>query len=273
MKSYCIVILLGRKLIKIMLIKEKISLLMQKMLVHRWLLGLVVLVLCVILELHGSSIGLYAKIFDYPDSNIVIFGRNRAIRSDEWLVFTPFAFSQYFTDFAYFGDIVRGTATDMFMVYGQPVWDIGMIFRPTQWGYLFLEPGAGLSFFWMSRWIFLFLISFEFSRILTNDKKYMSFAYAIMVAFAPVVQWWFSVNSFVEILMFGQVIILLWNRYLLSEMLKSRIFYIVGMFWCAGGYLFSIYPACSNSWWSRFCRNRCVLMEVLYGYGCYKNRE
>jgi len=243
MKSCCIVILLGRKLIKIMLIEKKISLLMQKMFVHRWLLGLIVLVLCVILELHGSSIGLYAKIFDYPDSNIVIFGKNRAIRSDEWLVFTPFAFSQYFTNFAYFGDIVRGTATDMFMVYGQPVWDIGMIFRPTQWGYLFLKPGTGLSFFWMSRWIFLLLISFEFGRVLTNDKKYMSFAYAMMVAFAPIVQWWFSVNAFVEILMFGQGSILLWNSYLLSGKFKFRLLYILGIYWCAGGYLFSIYPA------------------------------
>lgn len=224
-------------------ILEKILVLKQKIFVYRWFLGLALLVVCVFFELHGSSIGLYAKILGYPDSNIVILGKNRPIRSDEWLVFTPFAFSQYFTGFSYISDIVRGTATDMFIVYGQAVWDLGMIFRPTQWGYLFLKPGAGLSFFWISRWIFLFLISFEFGRVLTNDKKYMGFCYAMMVAFAPVVQWWFSVNSFVEILMFGQGIILLWNRYLLSERLKYRLLYILGIYWCAGGYLFSIYPA------------------------------
>lgn len=226
-----------------MVILEKMLLFKQKIFVYRWFLGLALLVVCVFFELHGSSIGLYAKILEYPDLNIVILGKNRPIRSDEWVVFTPFAFSQYFTDFSYISNIVRGTATDMFIVYGQPVWDIGMIFRPTQWGYLFLQPGAGLSFFWISRWIFLFLISFEFGRVLTNDKKYMGFAYAMMVAFAPVVQWWFSVNSFVEILLFGQGIILLWNRYLLSGKIKSRILYILGIFWCAGGYLFSIYPA------------------------------
>ena len=227
----------------IMPILEKVLLLKQKMFTYRWLLGITLLIVCVFFELHGSSIGLYANVFGYPDLNIVILGKNRPIRSDEWIVFTPFAFSQYFTGFSYISDIVRGTATDMFMVYGQPVWDIGMIFRPTQWGYLFLQPGEGLAFFWMSRWIFLFLISFEFGRLLTNNQKNMSFAYAMMIAFAPVVQWWFSVNSFVEILMFGQGAILLWKRYLLAEQIKYRLTYIMGIFWCAGVYLFAIYPA------------------------------
>ena len=100
------------------------------------------IVVCACLGLHGSSIGLYADILGHKELNSVLFGENRPIRSDEWLVFTPFAFSQYYNNFAYFSNIVRGTLTDMFIVYGQPVWDAGMLFRPAQWGYLFcfLQP-------------------------------------------------------------------------------------------------------------------------------------
>jgi len=72
-------------------ILEKMLLFKQKVFVYRWFLGLALLVVCVFSELHGSSVGLYAKILGYPDLNIVILGENRPIRSDEWVVFTPFA--------------------------------------------------------------------------------------------------------------------------------------------------------------------------------------
>lgn len=37
--------------------------------------------------------------------------------------------------------------TDAFIVYGQPVRSWEVIFRPFHWGYLFLSPAKGLSFF------------------------------------------------------------------------------------------------------------------------------
>jgi hypothetical protein len=48
-------------------ILEKIPVFKQKIFVYRWFLGLALLVVCVFWELHGSSIGLYAKIFGYGD--------------------------------------------------------------------------------------------------------------------------------------------------------------------------------------------------------------
>lgn len=197
---------------------------------------------CVLSELHGSSIGLYADILGHPELNTVLLGKNRPIRSDEWLVFTPFAFSQYYTGFAYFGEIVRGTLTDMFLVYGQPVWDVAMLFRPAQWGYLFLDQGSGLAFFWMGRLIVLFLVSLEFGRILTKNK-YLSIAYALMLSLSPLVQWWFSVNSLVEILAVGQGMVILFHKYLSTPRKKCRLLYLLGIMWCGGIYFFAIYPA------------------------------
>ena len=125
----------------------------------RFVIAGIIFLLCILLELHGSSIGMYAKLFQHPELDINIFGRSRLIRTDEWVVFTPFAFSQYFTNFSMISDVIRGTATNVFMTYGQPVWHPAIIFRPAQIGYLFLDQGSGLAFFWMGRLIVLFLES------------------------------------------------------------------------------------------------------------------
>ena len=59
----------------------------------------------------------------------LLFGVNRAVRSDEWAVNTPMAFAQYYDPqgaYPYFGQVMRGAITDSFIVYGQPVWDIAV---------------------------------------------------------------------------------------------------------------------------------------------------
>lgn len=113
----------------------------------RYVLGGIFLLLCVMFEVHGSSIGIYAKFLDHPELQSIIIGVPRQIRFDEWGVFTPFAFSQYFTNFSMISDIVRAAPTNMFMAYGQAVWHPAMIFRPALIGYLFLDQGSGLAFF------------------------------------------------------------------------------------------------------------------------------
>ena len=208
----------------------------------RYVLGGIFLFLCVLLELHGSSIGIYAKFLDHPEFKSIIAGVPRQIRFDEWCVFTPFAFSQYFTNFSMISDIVRAAPTNMFMAYGQAVWHPAMIFRPAQIGYFFLDQGSGLAFFWMGRLIALLLISFEFARIILQVNKKVCVLYAVMVAFSPLAQWWWSVNSIAEILTAGQGLVILWKLYL-NEQTRKRFLYAAGFLWCAGIYVFGIYPA------------------------------
>lgn len=209
----------------------------------RWIIGGVFILLCVIFEIHGSSISAYADIFDHHELSDIVFGKYRPIRSDEWVIFTPFAFSQYFNNFSLISDIVRAAPTNMFMTYGQAVWHPAIIYRPAQLGYLFLDQGSGLSFFWMSRLAILFLVSFEFARlILQVDKKY-AVIYAIMVTFSPLAQWWWSVNSIAEILAAGQGLIVTWKMYLENLEVKKRFLYVAGFLYCAGVFIFGIYPA------------------------------
>lgn len=208
----------------------------------RYVLGGIFFLSCVLFEIHGSSIGIYTRIFNHPELDINLLGKFRVIRADEWLVFTPFAFSQYFTGFSMISDIVRGAATNMFIVYGQAVHHLAMIFRPAQLGYLFLDQGSGLAFFWVSRLVVLFLVSFEFAQKILNVKRRLSLLYAVMVAFSPLAQWWWAVNSIVEILAAGQGLVLCWKFYL-NEQGRKRFLYAAGFFWCAGIYILGIYPA------------------------------
>lgn len=208
----------------------------------RYAIGAAFLLLCVLLEVHGSSIGMYGKFLDHPELQSIIFGVPRQIRSDEYIVFTPFAFAQYFTGFSMISDIVRGAATNMFMTYGQAVWHPAIIFRPAQIGYLFLDQGSGLAFFWVSRLVVLMLVSIEFARKILQVNRPLAVLYALMVTFSPLAQWWWSVNSIAEILAAGQGVVLCWKFYLATES-KRRFLYAAAGLWCAGVYIFGIYPA------------------------------
>lgn len=212
---------------------------------YRWPLAVVLVTVCTLLEISGSSIGLITN--SLGGSSDTIFGINRPIRSDEWQTNTPMALSQCVNlngTFQYFSETVRATATDMFIVYGQPVWDIAEIFRPTHWGYLLLGAAKGLSFFWCSRLIFLFIVSFEFAyRILCVNHKTLSTIYAFMVALSPLVQWWFAINGLVEMLLFGQLAFVFLDLYLKTNSYIKRFFLALGIAWCLGIFTLVFYPA------------------------------
>ncbi|MCR5834024.1 MAG: hypothetical protein K6G55_05170 [Selenomonadaceae bacterium] len=208
----------------------------------RFYLCAAIFLLCIIFEIHGSSTSLYAGFFGYPELSGNLLGHSRPIRSDEWAVFTPFALSQYFNDFGFMTEIIRGTTTNIFIVYGQAVHHLAMIFRPAQLGYLFLDAGSGLAFFWYGRIIALFIVSFEFARKVLNTNRSLALIYAIMITFSPLAQWWWSVNSVAEILGAGQGIVLFWKLYLTQED-RKRFLYAVMVLWCSGIFIMGIYPA------------------------------
>lgn len=207
---------------------------------YRYLLSLAVIVICVIFQIHGSSIN---ELNLFGVKHELLFGISRKIKSDEYIVNTLFAFSQYQNNFTYFSDIIRAAPTDMFIIYGQAVWDIAVIFRPFNIGYLFLNQGMGLSFFWVSRFVVLTLISFEMGMLITNKNKILSLSYAILVILSPLVQWWFAINGLVEQLIFGQLGVLLINFYMNTTNYRKRILSALLMIICAGGFIMVFYPS------------------------------
>lgn len=209
----------------------------------------VVLVLCVAFELSGSSIGAWNKYLGNVDEESMekdLLGTYREIRSDEWALNTPMAFSQYYNrdgEFPYFSSTLRGTDTDTFIVYGQPVKSWEVIFRPFHWGYLFLSPAKGLSFFWCGRLLALLLVSFEFGLYLFHKRKSYAAVYAVLLCFSPAVQWWFAINGLVEMLVMGQAALLIGIAYLRTESYKKRACLVFPLVLCMGGYILTFYPS------------------------------
>ena len=213
----------------------------------RFLLAGITFLLCIIFEISGSSIGMwkYCVGNDLTTTGDIL-GTARAIRGDEWVVFTPLALSQDYNkpdNYQYFSNIVRGEKTDVFIVYGQPVKDISMIFRPFQLGYLLLGSSRGLSFYWCGRYIALFLVSFELGMLITKKRKDLSLILAVLMLLSPAVQWWFSVNGFVEMIVFGGLGIILLQKYMTTNKFLKRLIYLIITAICAGGFILAFYPA------------------------------
>ena len=106
-----------------------------------------------------------------------------------------------------------------------------------------LPFGYGLSFFWCARLIFLFLVSFEFGKFIFNGNKSISLVYGFIIALSPMVQWWYAVCYIAEMFIFGQGLVVILSKYLKTTILKNKVILAMGLFICAGGYIFSIYPA------------------------------
>ena len=214
----------------------------EKLFRFRWPLAGLLLVLLVAANVSGSSLHIWADYLGL-DENGVLLGKARGIRSDEWAVLTPFSASQEYNGYQYFTNIIRGTETDVFIVYGQPAWDIAELFRPFHWGYLLLGFSRGLSYFWNARLIALFMVSFEFGRFFTGDRRRLSLVYALMLTLSPFLQWWFAVNGLVEMLVFGQLAVLAMNAYLRAESSRVRFGCALGIAYCGVAYVLTFYPA------------------------------
>ena len=209
----------------------------------RYIISLIVLIILVLGKFNGSSIGMWNKEIE-PNNKIdtTIVGTNRYIRSDEWLVNTPFAISQQYNDYKYFSNIPRAEKTDMFSTIFVPIKDIIVLARPFNIGYLLLGEEYGLSFYWYGRLIALLLVTFEMMMLITNKKKLLSLAGAILITGSPIVSWFYS-NYIVDLLISGQLALLLFNKYLETKNNKLKVLYSILLGLSFSWFALTIYPA------------------------------
>lgn len=79
--------------------KEKIKRISDFAYNYRYVWVVILFVLCVLFEFSGSSIGawnVYLGNMEEVNMEKDLLGKSREIRTDEWTVNTPMAFSQYF---------------------------------------------------------------------------------------------------------------------------------------------------------------------------------
>lgn len=161
----------------------------------RWLIALGIFILCLILRIHGSSIGVYNKFLPTQTNadkakEYNICGDERMVRSDEWAVHTPTYFSQYYNNYQKYSTQMSVGKTNMVLDYYAPVKDATIIGKPISWGYILFGNEVGLSWYWCSLEIFLFMTAFEMFYILTKKNKLLSIAGMFIIGLSPAMQWW-----------------------------------------------------------------------------------
>ena len=208
----------------------------------RYLIAVVILIICVVLDISGSSVAQWGRFLGEEGYQGSLLGMPRPIRSDEWDVMTPFAFSQAATGFNAASPALVGGGTDVTMVYGQPSYAVATLFRPFLWGYLLLGAEHGLAFFWDARMLCMMLIGFEFFRLLSKDDGLCALG-SLMCALAPATQWWFAVNGTAELLIFGEGLVLALHSLLRAGTGRERWGMSAILAWLCGSYLLILYPA------------------------------
>ncbi len=207
--------------------------------------AMAVLAVAVVFELNGSSIGVWNRYVPNERGVAPVFGDPRPIRSDEWAVFTPMTLAQSSAKRAwpYFNDIPRAAPTDMFSVYAQPVRHPLLVFRPFLAGHVLFGFKRGLAFFWVGRWLALFLLAYELFKLLTDGDKTLSAVASLLLVFSPVVQWWGAINALAEMLVFGSLFVLCLDRFMAGSGLRDRWLPALGMGYSGVCYAMTLYPA------------------------------
>ncbi|MBW3079652.1 hypothetical protein KIH76_10695 [Bifidobacterium sp. 81T8] len=221
---------------------------------YRWAIGAALIAVAVLLNVSGSSLGMWDDWLGHDMSQGVVWGTPRSIRSDEYIVGTPLAFSQAYNDYGYFNALFGNKSADMFIIKDAPVITWAEIFRPFHWGYLVFGSARGLAFYWSARLVVLFLTAYEFFLCIVNERvdgvrseqvkhKGVACLGASLITFAPLTQWWFAVNSLPEMLIAVFTAIVCFDRYLLDPRSSRRAAYLAVICGCAGMYVLSLYPA------------------------------
>ncbi len=156
------------------------------------ILTLAFVVACVF-KLNGSSTGLWRLLSDRKSSDqSLVAGTPREIRSDEWMVQTPWMLSQLAAEpslpltNANVGDGPAPLLTNL------PARHWSMIFRPQMWGFFFLKAERAFAIYWNFKWYALLLGAFLFLELITGGKTLLACAGALFLFASPYLQWWFS---------------------------------------------------------------------------------
>ena len=209
----------------------------------RYYIAIAIILFAVIFELNNSSIDLWNILYDDKDQiSDVIFGKARWARTDEFQIYTPMLISQA-PNYPYFNEVVRGKKTDMSLIDPQPIKNIISIFRPFLLGFLFLGSAKGLSLFWILRLVLLFLFTFEFLLLITDKNKILSLFGTLLIAFSPGIHWWFTISGLIEMIIYGEVAVLLLNRYMRTKNFKQKTIMLFCIYICAGSFILVLYPA------------------------------
>lgn len=108
---------------------------------RRYLIAVLLFTALVVGKFHGSSIAEWDYILSEKidkGENTLIVGKTRFMRSDEWMVQTPMYLAQVESRqfFPVVNPAIRSDGQNMLVSYYAPVFDITLIGKPFNWGFI-----------------------------------------------------------------------------------------------------------------------------------------
>lgn len=136
-----------------------------------------------------SSYGVLLRQIGQPNEGLV-FGEPRSVRSDEWAVVTPLTQATVNNGF----ERINRTSLykeDLRINYGLPIFDWGMVFKPTMWAYVWADPARAFSFHWYAT-LALFIAGHAllFARVGLSPPA--AVLLSIGLYFTPFTQFWWN---------------------------------------------------------------------------------
>ena len=209
----------------------------------RYIIALITFLVLFAFKINFSSISVWSRYIDSKSSEII--GIGRSIRSDEWLVQTPFFLSQSMNENSYslINENVGYSGQNMLMVYPAPVVDITIIGKVFNLGFILFGRDYGLSWYFSLKMIMCILMSIEIVSILTKKNKVLSLIFGLWLGFTPSVMWWFSSSGDVTIYAFAIIVIFYYYFEHLDIKIYKKILLGIAMISALVGFVLCFYPA------------------------------
>lgn len=197
-------------------------------------------VLFVAFKLHNASIPCWnSNVNDgASERRGIIVGDPLPIRSDEWLVNSPFFLSQQKNHFPVTNPALG--AGKIPLVMGLPANHVLSALKPALWGYYLLDVERGFSWHWNFKIFPFFIASFLFLMLFTRNNFTISVFGSLLLFLSSAIQWW-SINT--EEFTFGFLIVVSFLYILYSNIPRHII--INGVIFLLSSYSFAmiLYPA------------------------------
>lgn len=208
---------------------------------NRYLIAASLLLFALVFSLNGYSLSCWDQYVNATYGNNIILGENRMITSDTWALSTPLIFNQVENGFpALNNDIMTHGAEAMLM--GLPVADIYMIAKPFQWGFLLFGKSVGLAWSYYFKLFALLLSSYEICSYFIKSNKRIALLFALIITFAPALQWWFA-QGIVDTVVSFQICLaalIVFIKYNNSNLYKA--FAAVAMLVGGSSFVLALYP-------------------------------
>lgn len=201
----------------------------------------VILITLSSLQLSGSSIGLYHKIFygNQPDKALIA-NQPESIRSDEWIVSSQKAIAQKNNNFATVNNNI-GNGEDTTLLADMPYRDWSIIFKPHNIGFLALPFDNAFALHWWSMSYFLVLSAYFFMITLLPRRQLLAAILSLGLLFSPFFQWWYVYGALgsVYYALFGATVLI--NLIHSNKKIKSLL-WSVALSYVAISFALILYP-------------------------------